>query len=56
MYGHENMSSLKDESAMFPTWFRTFSLAYLSKVIDNSDLKEISRNFINCPGLQFWNF
>ncbi len=54
-YGHKNMSSLRDESAMFPTWFRTLSLAYLSKVIDDSTLKEISWNFIDCPGLQFWN-
>jgi len=51
VYRHEKMSSLKDESAMFPTWFRILSLAYLSKVIDDSDLKEISKNFINCPEL-----
>lgn len=55
VYGHENMSSLKNESAMFPTWFRTLSLAYLSKVVDDSDLRKINWKFIDCPGLQFWN-
>lgn len=29
-YGHEQMSSGKNESAMFPTWFRTLTIAYLS--------------------------
>lgn len=29
-YGHEQMTSRKNESALFPTWFRTLSIAYLS--------------------------
>lgn len=55
MYGHGNMSSVKNESAMFPTWFRTLSLACLSKVVDDSDLRKINWKFVDCPGLQFWH-
>ena len=55
VYGHENMSSVKNKSAMFPTWFRTLSLAYLSKVVDDSELRKINWKFIDCPGLQFWH-
>lgn len=54
VYGHKEMSSKKNESAMFPTWFRTLSLAYLSKVVDDPSLKKINWNFVNCPGYQFW--
>lgn len=53
-YGHKLLSSKADESAMFPTWFRTLSLAYLSKVINVPDLKKIGWNFVDCPGYQFW--
>ena len=54
IYGHELMSSKADESAMFPTWFRTLSLAYISKVVDDPELKKIDWNFVKCPGYQFW--
>ena len=54
IYGHKLLSSKADESAMFPTWFRTLSLAYLSKVIDAPELKKINWNFVDCPGYQFW--
>jgi len=54
IYGHELMSSKADESAMFPTWFRTLSLAYISKVVDEPELKKIDWNFVDCPGYQFW--
>ena len=30
-YGHEEMASEKNRGAMFPTWFRTLSLAYLAR-------------------------
>ncbi|MDI3545100.1 MAG: hypothetical protein PWQ96_2401 [Clostridia bacterium] len=53
-YGHYLMSSKKNESAMFPTWFRTLSLAYISKCISNSFLGKFEWQFIKCPGLQFW--
>ena len=47
-YGHPLMSSLKNESAMFPTWFRILAIAYAMKFsgIDGFEL-------IRCPGMQF---
>lgn len=54
-YGHQLMSSKKDESAMFPTWFRTLSLAYLGKYFPDSFLGKFNWKFLNSPGLQFWN-
>ena len=54
VYGHQLMSSRKDESAMFPTWFRTLSLAYIGKCLPDSSLGKFDWQFIRCPGLQFW--
>lgn len=54
VYGHELMSSKINESAMFPTWFRTLSLAYLSKALPDSYVGNFDWKFIQCPGLQFW--
>ncbi len=54
IYGHRNMSSKADESAMFPTWFRTLSLAYIGKVLNNSSVGKFEWRFLDCPGLQFW--
>lgn len=42
-----------NESAMFPTWFRTLSLAYLSKRLPDLTLG-IDWYFMDCPGHQFW--
>jgi len=54
-YGHDLMTTGLDESAAFPTWFRTLSIAYISKVLtDHPILRNLSFNFINCPGYQFW--
>lgn len=53
VYGHKLMSSEKDESAMFPTWFRTLSLAYIGKHLQDSSLGEFDWQFIRSPGLQF---
>lgn len=36
-YGHIEMSSRKNESSMFPTWFRTLSIAYLTKYFHTSN-------------------
>ncbi len=55
VYGHERMSSRHDKSVMFAIWFRTLSLAYLSRVVDDSDLRKVNWKFVDCPGLQFWN-
>jgi len=53
-YGHKKMYSKSEESAMFPTWFRTLSLAYLSKIVSNSPNIRLDWQFIHCPGHQFW--
>lgn len=56
VYGHELMTSQKNESNMFATWFRILSLAYISKVLPNEDVfKNIKFNLnVGCPGYQFW--
>jgi hypothetical protein len=55
VYGHQLMSSKSDESAMFPTWFRTLSLAYIGKCLPDSMPGKFGWQFIRCPGLQFWH-
>ena len=54
VYGHERMSSGADESAMFPTWFRTLSLAYLAQALPDSAVGGFDWQFLHCPGHQFW--
>lgn len=44
-YGHEQMTSGKNESALFPTWFRTLSIAYLSNY-----LFDIKFKLVKSPG------
>jgi hypothetical protein len=48
---------MANESNMFATWFRTLSLAYISKVLPEDPLlNNVQFNFFeNCPGYQFWN-
>jgi len=45
VYGHELMSSKANESAMFPTWLRTLSLAYLAKALPDSFLGDFDWQF-----------
>lgn len=56
LYGHENMFSGINESAMFPTWFRSLSLAYISKISTMSaiGIGRYNWQFLECPGYQFW--
>lgn len=54
VYGHILMSSKKDESGMFPTWFRSLALAYIGKCLPETPLKKLNCQFIRCPGHQFW--
>ena len=54
VYGHERMSSKADESTMFPTGFRTLSLAYLAQALPHSVVGGFGWQFPRCPGLQFW--
>lgn len=48
-YGHDRLSSLKNESAMFPTWFRVLSIAHALRVVE----KNRQFYFCNCPGFLF---
>lgn len=48
------MSAGRDASAMFPTWFRTLSLAYLGKSLPGSIVGGFDWQFTNSPGIQFW--
>lgn len=54
VYGHPLMSAGRDASAMFPTWFRTLSLAYLGKSLPGSIVGGFDWQFTNSPGIQFW--
>jgi len=53
-YGHELMASGPDGSAMFPTWFRTLSLAVIAQALPNSEVGALEWRFCECPGMQFW--
>ena len=53
-YGHSLMASGANVSAMFPTWFRTLTLAYLGKGLPGSIVGSFDWQFCNCPGIQFW--
>lgn len=48
-YGHPEMSSLKNQGAIFPTWFRTLSIAYLCRYLQIPHDFKITR----CPGYEF---
>ncbi|WP_304039868.1 hypothetical protein [Desulfovibrio piger] len=48
-YGHDHLSSKKNESAMFPTWFRILSLAHIMRT---TGLRE-NFYFCNCPGFLY---
>ena len=51
----EGWTAKVDESAMFPTWFRTLTLAYLSKALPESFKQGVNFHFIRCPGHQFYD-
>ena len=53
-YGHPQLSSAAGAGAMFPTWFRTLTLAYLGKGAPDSLAGKVDWQFCDCPGLQFW--
>ncbi|NLX98036.1 MAG: hypothetical protein GXY83_17885 [Rhodopirellula sp.] len=53
-YGHEQLAAGATEGAMFPTWFRTLTLAYLGKALPDSIVGRYDWQFCNCPGIQFW--
>lgn len=53
-YGHSELYGEKNRGAMFPTWFRTLSLALLGKALPDHALGKYPWNFVKCPGYQFW--
>jgi hypothetical protein len=52
-YGHPELFGSKNSGAMFPTWFRTLSLALIGRSLNNHPLGKFQWKFINCPGMQF---
>lgn len=53
-YGHPQLAANATQGAMFPTWFRTLTLAYLGQALPDSPLGRVPWRFGNCPGIQFW--
>jgi hypothetical protein len=53
-YGHPLLGAPVNGSGMFPTWFRTLSLAYLGKALPESRTGSFDWHFSNCPGIQFF--
>lgn len=53
-YGHDQLNSTATQGGMFPTWFRTLTLAYLGKALPESSVGKFDWKFCNCPGIQFW--
>ena len=54
-YGHPLMRAELQQSAAFPSWFRTLSLAYLAQVLPAAVPVSNPWQFLRCPGHQFWN-
>ena len=52
-YGHCELRSEANRGAMFPTWFRTLSLALIGKAMPGHQLGKIPWKFVKCPGMQF---
>jgi hypothetical protein len=53
-YGHEQLAAKAGQGAMFPTWFRTLSLACLGKALPQNTAGSVEWHFRKCPGIQFW--
>ncbi|MCC7086171.1 MAG: hypothetical protein IT427_14305 [Pirellulales bacterium] len=53
-YGHSYLTSAASQGAMFPTWFRTLTLAYLGKALPDSLVGDFDWELCSCPGVQFW--
>jgi hypothetical protein len=54
-YDHPLMTSDKDVSNLFATWFRFLSIAYMQQVLKSDVLKSTQFHWIQCPGYQFWH-
>jgi hypothetical protein len=53
-YGHPELMGPVDTGAMFPTWFRTLSLAIIDQVVPERPEDRDAWQFVDCPGYQFW--
>jgi hypothetical protein len=53
-YGHPELQGAEDQGAMFPTWFRTLSLALIGRALAGHELGRMEWRFNSCPGMQFW--
>ena len=53
-YGHPELSSPAAVGAMFPTWFRLLSPAYVPGALPSHPLAQVRWPFVRCPGVQFW--
>jgi hypothetical protein len=52
-YGHPQLRSERGMGAMFPTWFRTLSLALIGQALPAHPLGRCPWRFVDCPGWQF---
>ena len=53
-YGHRQLYGSENKGAMFPTWFRTLSLALLDTYLCETDHTDSPYIFSDVPGFQFW--
>jgi len=53
-YGHKQLFGQRNTGAMFPTWFRTLSLALTDTYICEINQTDSPYVFTNIPGFQFW--
>ena len=54
-YGHGQLSGIANTGAMFPTWFRTLSLALIDTYLCGLNSTDSPYIFADAPGFQFWN-
>jgi hypothetical protein len=53
-YGHEQLHGTADKGAMFPTWFRTLSIALIDTFFHEVNHMTSPYTFTDIPGFQFW--
>ncbi len=53
-YGHPELKGEINAGAMFPTWFRTLSVALMEKVLADNQTDHYPWYFTKCPNCQFW--
>jgi hypothetical protein len=53
-YGHPELAAGSGVGAMFPTWFRTLTLALLGQGLPEHPVGQFPWQFTDCPGYQFW--